>query len=133
MPGFADGVHRYMSSAELRAVRDAGHEVEAHTCNHANLVRLAPRGDALLMAELLDCKRRIQAITGAPIYYLAYPDGATSPTVLNAVSRAGYRAAFTTRPWAVLTASSPLLWPRIRYDAREAPATVVHRIRAAGG
>ena len=133
MPSFTDGVHRYMRPAELRALRDAGHEVEAHTCNHANLVRLAARGEAALMAELLDCKRRIEAITGTPILYFAYPDGATSPPVLNAVSRAGYRAAFTTRPSAVLSAVSPLLWPRIRYDPREAPATVLQRIRAAAG
>lgn len=133
MPGFSDGVHRYMGPNEIKALHDAGHEVEAHTCNHANLVRLAPRGDGPLMAELLDCKRRIESIVGAPVDYLAYPDGATSPTVLNAVTRAGYRAAFTTRPSAVLSASTPLLLPRIHYDISEAPAGVVRRIRAAGG
>jgi peptidoglycan/xylan/chitin deacetylase (PgdA/CDA1 family) len=133
MPGFSDGVHRYMGEKEIKALHDAGHEVEAHTCNHANLVRLAPRGDGPLMAELLDCKRRIETIVGAPVDYLAYPDGATSPTVLNAVARAGYRAAFTTRPSAQLAASAALQLPRIRYDINEAPAGVVRRIHLAGG
>jgi peptidoglycan/xylan/chitin deacetylase (PgdA/CDA1 family) len=133
MPAYADGVHRYMGAAELKALADAGHEVAAHTCNHTNLARLALRGEAPLMTELLDCKQRIEAITGVPIWYFAYPDGATSPTVLSAVARAGYRAAFTTRPSAYLSASSPLLLPRIRYAVGEAPASVVRRIRAAGG
>jgi peptidoglycan/xylan/chitin deacetylase (PgdA/CDA1 family) len=133
MPGFSDGVHRYMGEREIKALHDAGHEVEAHTCNHANLVRLAPRGDGPLMAELLDCKRRIETITGAPVDYLAYPDGATSPTVVNAVARAGYRAAFTTRPSALLAASAALQLPRIRYDINESPAAVARRLKQAGG
>jgi peptidoglycan/xylan/chitin deacetylase (PgdA/CDA1 family) len=133
MPGFSDGVHRYMGERELKALHDAGLEVEAHTCHHANLVRLAPRGDGPLMAELLDCKRRIESIIGAPVDYLAYPDGATSPTVLNAVARAGYRAAFTTRPSALLAPGAALQLPRIRYDINEAPAAVVRRIKLAGG
>jgi peptidoglycan/xylan/chitin deacetylase (PgdA/CDA1 family) len=133
MPDFSDGVHRYMGEREIKALHEAGHEVEAHTCHHANLVRLAPRGDGPLMAELLDCKRRIETIVGAPVDYLAYPDGATSPTVLNAVARAGYRAAFTTRPSALLAPAAALQLPRIRYDINEAPANVVRRIKAAGG
>jgi peptidoglycan/xylan/chitin deacetylase (PgdA/CDA1 family) len=85
------------------------------------------------MAELLDCKRRIETITGAPVDYLAYPDGATSPTVVNAVARAGYRAAFTTRPSALLAASAALQLPRIRYDINESPAAVARRLKQAGG
>jgi peptidoglycan/xylan/chitin deacetylase (PgdA/CDA1 family) len=133
MPDFSDGVHRYMGEREIKALHEAGHEVEAHTCHHANLVRLAPRGDGPLMAELLDCKRRIETIIGAPVDYLAYPDGSTSPTVVNAVARAGYRVAFTTRPSALLAPGAALQLPRIRYDINEAPATVVRRIKAAGG
>src|SRR3989442_14550632 len=41
LPGFNDGVHRYMGTAELQAMANAGLEVEAHTCNHPNLPRLA--------------------------------------------------------------------------------------------
>jgi len=133
MPAFADGIHSYMGATEIRALSDAGNEVEGHTCNHANLVRLAVLGDDPLMAELLDCKRRIEAITGQTVDYLAYPGGATNRVVLPAVERAGYRGAFTTRPSAILSATSPLMWPRIRYDVNEAPASVLRRIVAAGG
>jgi peptidoglycan/xylan/chitin deacetylase (PgdA/CDA1 family) len=133
MPAFADGVHRYMTAAELRALRDAGHEVEAHTCNHPNLVRLALVGDAQLMAELIDCKQTIETMVGEPVAYFAYPYGAANGVVLNGIARAGYRAAFTTRPSALLSASNPLLLPRIRYEVGEPPATILRRIRGAGG
>jgi peptidoglycan/xylan/chitin deacetylase (PgdA/CDA1 family) len=133
MPGFADGVHRYMGAAEIRAVHDAGHEVEAHTCNHPSLPPLARRDYAAFTAEFVDCKQMVEAIIGAPVPYLAYPDGTYDRIVLDGVARAGYRAAFTTRPGALLTAASPLTEPRIHYDTTEAPARVLARIHAAGG
>src|SRR5438270_5956159 len=33
LPGFNDGVHRYMGTAELQALAYVGFEVELHTCN----------------------------------------------------------------------------------------------------
>ncbi len=133
LPGFADGVHRYMGIRELQTLAQAGFEVEAHTCNHPNLPRLARLNLNAFFAELQDCKRLLEDITGAPVNYVAYPSGAYDATVLDAVARFGYRAAFTTRASAVLSASSPFTLPRIRYDPSEAPSTVLRRIHAAGG
>lgn len=133
VPGFADGVHRYMGAAELQALAQAGNEVEAHTCNHPNLAYLARVNLNGFFAEIGDCRQRLEAIVGAPVNYLAYPLGAYDATVMDAVSRFGYRAAFTTRASAVLSASTPFALPRIRYDPSEAPLAVIRRIRAAGG
>jgi peptidoglycan/xylan/chitin deacetylase (PgdA/CDA1 family) len=133
LPGFADGVHRYMGVAEIQALAEAGFEVENHTCNHPNLPRLARRDLDAFFAELQDCKRLLEDITGQPVNYVAYPFGAFDATALDAVARFGYRGAFTTRPSAVLTAGSPFTLPRIRYDPSESPLAVVRRIRAAGG
>jgi len=133
LPAFGDGVHRYMGAAELQALAAAGHEVEAHTCNHPNLPLLARLNLNAFLAEVQDCKRQLEAIIGLPVNYLAYPFGAYDATVLDAVAHAGYRAAFTTRAAAVLAASAPLSLPRIRYDPAEAPLAIIRRIRAAGG
>jgi peptidoglycan/xylan/chitin deacetylase (PgdA/CDA1 family) len=133
LPGFGDGVHRYMGASELRALAAAGHEVEAHTCNHPNLPRLARVNLDAFFAEVQDCKRQLEAIVGLPVSYLAYPFGAYDATVVDAVARFGFRAAFTTRAAALLAASAPYTLPRIRYDPAEAPLTVVRRIHAAGG
>jgi peptidoglycan/xylan/chitin deacetylase (PgdA/CDA1 family) len=122
-----------MTADELRAVHDAGHEVEAHTCNHPNLVRLGRLSDVLLMAELADCKRTLETIVESRIEYFAYPYGASNAEVMNGVAAAGYRAAFTTRSSALLSAPNPLLLPRIQYQVGETPSTILRRIRAAGG
>jgi peptidoglycan/xylan/chitin deacetylase (PgdA/CDA1 family) len=132
MPAFSDGVHRYMRAPELRALADAGFEVEAHTCNHPNLPVLARRNLSGFFAELEDCRRLLEAVTGAPVDYLAYPSGGFDPLVMDSVAHLKYRAAFTTRPSAYLSASNPFSLPRFRFDPSEAPLTVVRRIRAGG-
>lgn len=133
LPGFADGVHRYMGIAELQALAEAGFEVEAHTCNHANLPLLARRNMQAFFAEVLDCKRILEGAIGTGVDFIAYPSGSFDLNVIEAVRRVGYRAAFTTRASAVLTANSPYTLPRIRYDPGEAPATVLRRIHSVGG
>jgi len=133
LPGFNDGVHRYMGTPELQALAQAGLEVELHTCNHANLPLLARRNLDAFFAELLDCKRILEGITSQRVDYVAYPYGAFDATVLDAVARFGFRAGFTTRASAVLAYTSPFTLPRIHYDPGEALATVLRRIRATGG
>jgi peptidoglycan/xylan/chitin deacetylase (PgdA/CDA1 family) len=133
LPGFADGVHRYMGVAELQALAAAGEEVEAHTCNHPNLPLLARLNLDAFLAEVQGCKQQLEALIDAPVNYFAYPLGSYDTTVLDAVARAGFRAAFTTRASALLPASTPYALPRIRYDPAEAPLAIVRRLRGAGG
>ncbi len=133
LPGFTDGVHRYMGVAELQAIASAGFEVELHTCNHPNLPLLARRNLPAFYAELQDCRRILESIVGQPVDYVAYPSGAYDATVLDTVARFGFRGAFTTRLSATLNFRGPFTLPRIRYDPSEAPSTVIQRIRAAGG
>jgi peptidoglycan/xylan/chitin deacetylase (PgdA/CDA1 family) len=133
LPGFADGVHRYMGSPELAALAGAGQEVEAHTCNHPNLPALARRNLDAFFAELQDCKLLLQSITGRAVRFLAYPSGAYDQQTIAAVTRFDYRAAFTTRAGVVLPAAAPYTLPRILFNPSESAATVLQRIRAAGG
>ena len=133
LPGFNDGIHRYMGTPELQALSDAGMEVELHTCNHPNLPLLARRNLTAFFAELLDCKHILEDITGQSVDYVAYPFGAVDATVLDAVTRFGFRGGFTTRASAVLNYRSPYTLPRIRFDPGEPIAAVLRRIHAAGG
>jgi peptidoglycan/xylan/chitin deacetylase (PgdA/CDA1 family) len=128
MPTYQDGIHQYLGAPGIRALHDAGHIVGAHTCNHPSLPALSPLA---MMAELRDCKHMVEDIIGAPVRYLAYPNGAANQAVLDATAQAGYRAAFTTRPSGTLRPDLPLLLPRIRYDPAEAVSAVVRRIRTA--
>jgi peptidoglycan/xylan/chitin deacetylase (PgdA/CDA1 family) len=133
VPGFADGVHRYMGVQELVDIAATGDEVEAHTCNHPTLPILERLNPAAFIAEIQDCRVQLEDMLGMNVDYLAYPNGAYDAGVIDAVARTGYRAAFTTRASARLTASTPFTLPRIRYDASEVPLAVIRRIRAAGG
>jgi peptidoglycan/xylan/chitin deacetylase (PgdA/CDA1 family) len=133
LPGFNDHVHRYMGVPELEALADDGFEVELHTCNHPNLPQLARRNLLAFYAELDDCRGLLEGITGQPVDFVAYPFGAYDATVLDAVNRFGFRAAFTTRPSAVLNYRTPFTLPRIEYQPSEAASSVIRRIKAAGG
>jgi peptidoglycan/xylan/chitin deacetylase (PgdA/CDA1 family) len=133
MPAFNDGVHRYMGAEEIRALVRAGHEIGAHTCNHPSLPRLRVMRPVAFLAEVQDCKRTLESITGVSVVYFAYPNGSFDGPVAEAVATSGYRAAFTTRPAALLSPSSAFALPRIRIDVGEAPQSVLRRIRAAGG
>jgi peptidoglycan/xylan/chitin deacetylase (PgdA/CDA1 family) len=133
LPGFNDHVHRYMGVPELQALAEDGFEVELHTCNHPNLPQLARRNVLAFYAELDDCRGLLEGITGTPVDFVAYPFGAYDATVLDAVTRFGFRAAFTTRASAVLNYRSPYTLPRIEYQPSEAASTVIRRIKAAGG
>jgi peptidoglycan/xylan/chitin deacetylase (PgdA/CDA1 family) len=128
MPAYQDGHHQYLGAPGIRALHDAGQLVGAHTCNHPSLPTLSPLA---MMAELRDCKHQVEDIIGAPVRYLAYPNGAANQAVLDATAQAGYRAAFTTQLSATLRPDRPLLEPRIHYDPAESISTVVRRIRAA--
>jgi peptidoglycan/xylan/chitin deacetylase (PgdA/CDA1 family) len=133
LPGFADGVHRYMGTTELQALAGAGEEVELHTCNHPNLPLLARRSLNAFFAELQDCRRILESIIGQSVDFIAYPFGAADATVIDAVTRFGFRAGFTTRASALLNFRTPYTLPRIRYDPAEAASTVIRRIKADGG
>jgi peptidoglycan/xylan/chitin deacetylase (PgdA/CDA1 family) len=133
LPGFSDGVHRYMGNPELQGLVANGFDVELHTCHHPNLPALARLNLNAFYAELQDCRRILQDIVGYPISYVAYPFGAYDATVLDAVTRFGFRAAFTTTSSAIWNYRSPYTVPRIEYDPSEAPGGVIRRIKAAGG
>ena len=133
LPGFNDGVHRYMTNSQLQDVANAGFDIELHTCNHANLPLLARRNLLAFYAEIDDCREILQDIVGQPVNYIAYPSGLYDATVLDAVTRFGFRGGFTTRASAVLNYRSPYTLPRIRYDPAEPLSAVLRRIKAAGG
>jgi peptidoglycan/xylan/chitin deacetylase (PgdA/CDA1 family) len=90
----------FMSSADVKALSDAGFSIESHTWSHADLRR--KRGESSsafarrVRGELDRSKRWIEAVTGRPAMALAYPYGlydTSDPSVLEA---SGYRLAFTT-------------------------------------
>lgn len=126
-----------MSSAQLRAWRDAGLQVGAHTVNHPILARL---DDAAALREMCDSRERLQQLLDQAVTTFAYPNGRPgedyTAASVEAARRAGFEAAVTTS-WAVAGADvDPLEIPRftpwdrsrLRFGARLAMS---YRWRAA--
>jgi peptidoglycan/xylan/chitin deacetylase (PgdA/CDA1 family) len=85
---------RLMGWDDLRALRRAGFTIGSHTVTHRRLTDLAPREAYREMAE---SRAQLEAHVGAPVRYLAYPQGAWSPGVAGLARDAGYRSALATR------------------------------------
>jgi peptidoglycan/xylan/chitin deacetylase (PgdA/CDA1 family) len=90
---------RLLNAAELRQMHAGGMEIGSHTVNHARMPEL---DDASLRRELTDSKAALEDAIGAPVSSFAYPYGAWDARCADAVRKARYAAACTTRTgWAM--------------------------------
>jgi peptidoglycan/xylan/chitin deacetylase (PgdA/CDA1 family) len=133
MPAFADGVHRYMGATELQQLAAAGYEIASHTVNHANLPALRRRNPTAFQAEIVESRRQLEQITGRPVHFLAYPDGAADAQTATELVRVGYWLAFTTQPGTVLQPGQRLLLPRIQTQSTDSADAIVAAIAPFGG
>jgi peptidoglycan/xylan/chitin deacetylase (PgdA/CDA1 family) len=83
-----------MSPPELRALADAGWEIGGHTVGHVVLSHETP---ARVDEELTRSRRDLSRIAGRPCRYFAYCNGYHTPGLIEALRRAGYEGAVTTR------------------------------------
>jgi peptidoglycan/xylan/chitin deacetylase (PgdA/CDA1 family) len=106
----ADPAALYLSIAELRALRAAGHVVGGHGATHRRLTLVSD-------GELDDELRRNQALldeigAGAERPF-CYPDGAHDERVRRAVAAAGFTVAFTVEAGRVSTGTDRFRLPRL--------------------
>lgn len=77
----------------------AGFEIGGHTCNHVDLSNVNDRAE--LDCEIVEDKKRLEAVTGKPVRYFAYPYGASrneSISLPKVLEEAGFIGAVTTQP-----------------------------------
>lgn len=86
-----------MNSVQIKHLHDEGMEIGGHTVSHAILALL---DDQQARAEIVDGKRRLEEITGAPVRVFAYPNGKPGrdygPRDVGLVKEAGFAAAVST-------------------------------------
>ena len=95
-------------SAEEIATVYAGHEIGGHGLYHSDLPWV---GTPRACYEILEDKRRLEALCGQPLRMFAYPYGTVSDDVKEALRLAGYHGARTvcsTHSFAL--PEDPLLW-----------------------
>ena len=86
-----------MRSAQIKRLCDEGMEIGGHTVNHPILAVLSEQE---ARAEIVDGKRRLEEISGAPVTLFAYPNGKPGqdygPRDVQFVKEAGFTAAVST-------------------------------------
>ncbi len=86
-------IHRRMSASQVKALyRNPNHEVAAHCLTHASLTELNP---AQIAHEVLADRENLEAMFGHLVRGLAYPFGAYSAEVVQALKATGVAYART--------------------------------------
>lgn len=83
------GVGAYMNAEQIRALYAAGWEIGSHGISHADLTVRSDRQKD----EIVDSRRKLQALLGVPILTFAYPFGAYNSDSVHYAHFAGYVAA----------------------------------------
>ena len=98
-----------MTSAEVKAIRQAGMQIGAHTVSHPILAKLT---DAQARAEIGDSKRFLEELLGERITVFAYPNGKPgedySPQSVEVVRSLGFVGAVSTQWGASRMGDDPL-------------------------
>jgi len=89
------GDDRMLGWAQVREMRERGHEIGGHGRYHRELAPLSP---AEVDAEVEGCALDIAAHTGHRPRLFCYPRGSESPAVREVVAARGFEAACTVRP-----------------------------------
>lgn len=99
-----------MTWSELEAMQRSGIDIESHGATHALLTGLRPDQ---LRRELSDSRRELERRGFARHRLFAYPFGAHSGALQEAVRHAGYRAGFALDEGTASLTSSPMAIPRL--------------------
>ncbi len=83
------GFTNYMNAEQIRSLYASGWEVGSHSLSHADLTERPDRQ----REEIIDSRRRLEAILGVPVLSFAYPFGAYNADSVQFARQAGYIAA----------------------------------------
>ena len=107
-----------LSSADVRRLADAGHEIAFHTREHETLTTL---DDGELDRALSDGRDELERAAGRRLSAIAYPGGRADGHVLERARLAGFERGYSTMPHPVSSESNPLWLGRV-YPSSESAA-----------
>ena len=102
----------YLTWTQIRALRDGGIEIGAHTVDHNDLSQQTPDAQ---YHEIFDSKATLEKQLGQTVTAFCYPSGRYSAVTESLVQQAGFTSATTTHPGlASKSQYDPFQLPRIR-------------------
>ncbi|MCS6962591.1 polysaccharide deacetylase family protein [Thermoflexus sp.] len=112
LTGRADeGDPRYLSWEQIRQMSEAGMDIQLHGREH---VPLSGRDEAFLFYHIIGGKQSIEAHTGRPVRFLAYPSSDYDQRLIQFLEGYRFWGAVTTAFGADERLENRFLWPRIR-------------------
>lgn len=97
-------------------------EIGAHTRHHADLTEINP---LQLEDEVWGSKQRFEKKLGSPIIAFAYPSGKFNHKVVEAVKRAGFEFAVTTKHGRAVKKQGFLTLHRVRIPGSQSMAAFI--------
>lgn len=85
------GRPHYMSKDQVKELSDAGHVIGSHTWDHKSVKKYVA---ADWPVQIDKPTRQLEAITGKPIKYFAYPFGLWNKEAIPGLKQRGFKAAF---------------------------------------
>ncbi|HJV26275.1 MAG TPA: polysaccharide deacetylase family protein [Aromatoleum sp.] len=114
-----------LSANVLREMAASGMEVGSHTVTHARLPQL---DDRHLDDEVSNSKAALEDMLGREVQSFAYPYGLFDERCEEAVRRAGYRAACTTRTGWALRDRNPMQLRRLSIFNSDTPSSLARKL-----
>lgn len=105
---------RLLTFREVKYLHFQGWTIGCHSATHANFKRLTKKQ---LEEEIVGSKKMLEEKLGFRIDYFAYPKGIYNKQIIDAVKKAGYKAAFAAGFGCITSASNKWKLPRNIIDS----------------
>ncbi|MGG1550825.1 polysaccharide deacetylase family protein [Paenibacillus ferrarius] len=115
----------YLSWQQVRELAEANWDVMPHTVTHPHLPKL---DQAHQRAEIMDARRKIEAVLGKPAPVFAYPYGEYNRTTLRILRKNGFRYAFSTDDGWATNRQNPYKLKRIVVRSEDALETWARKL-----
>lgn len=101
----------WLTWSQLRILEQRGWDIGSHTVSHTEIPHMSPEA---AMKTLRQSRFTLERHLGHPVQWFCYPAGSVDQKSVEAVRKAGYVLATTTKSGDTLSARDPLQLERIR-------------------
>ncbi len=117
-----------MTTGEVRALVNAGWELDTQGMSHADLATATP---SELHYQIVTARNRLRHTFHVPVNWFCYPSGQYNPTVITALRAAGYIGSTTVVPGWAEPSTDPFRLPRLRVLGGTSPSSLLSQIATA--